>query len=167
VERKANPKPQSAPEREFKKVGQVARDALPENANEGETDGMAIRLSSDLFTSSSIFPSLPVKPLASPVESESGKKLCYSGANSGNNFGISTGVVEGREEEFGAKSGKLILIRARQMPAEPGDSGAPVWNCATHRSVGLIAGLQPGKLPTYPPWAPLSIRTLELQRRAS
>lgn len=128
---------------EWKVVGKVVRNALPQIPAAGETDALAISLPSESLAPTEIFKSRQVGPLARPSEWRVLEKLCYSGPEAGSApvCGVSAGVESYSYNADGVHTGKMLGIRILGVTrGGPGDSGAPVWNDYTGRSVGIVSG---------------------------
>lgn len=143
-------------------IGKVTRNALPEVPQAGETDGLAIDMGSGGANAPlDIYRSREIKPVADPSEWEPGKKLCFSGLASGHQSGVSQGESGFEEHErfsngIVINTGRMVGIRVTQMTSHHGDSGSPVYNCHTGRSVGLLSAGKFGRREVWvTPLAPL------------
>jgi len=135
--------PSSTDPKDWKVIGKVVRTALPETPVAGETDALVISLPSNSLAPTEIFKSRPVGPLAVPSEWQLLEKLCYSGPEAGSApvCGISAGVEPYSWNFDGVHTGRMLGIRlVGVVRGGPGDSGAPVWNDATGKSVGIVSG---------------------------
>ncbi|MGN6258329.1 MAG: virginiamycin B lyase family protein [Solirubrobacterales bacterium] len=130
---------------EFSEIGKVARSAYPENLPAGETDALAIQLENLALAPTEIFPSREIRPAAGPAEWDANQHLCFSGVISGHQCGIVTGVVEytASSPNGSHRSGEMLGIRVNQVEVNLGDSGSPVWNARTGRSVGILSAGKP------------------------
>jgi sugar lactone lactonase YvrE len=128
-------------------VGRLRRNAF-EYVDPGgaRTDGEAIRITQSDIVPLAIWGGggtpLPTKPA---MRARKGNVLCYSGAISKN---VSCGRVVARSRrytgssEFYAVGGYWVKFREDDRPGK-GDSGSPVWNKHTGRSVGLVSTGRP------------------------
>jgi hypothetical protein len=128
-------------------VGRLRRNAFEYvDPGRARTDGEAIRITQTDIVPIAIWGwdgnPLPTKP---PMRARKGNILCYSGAISKN---VSCGRVVARSRrytgssEFYAVGGYWVKFPPDDGP-EKGDSGSPVWNKRTGRSVGLISTGRP------------------------
>lgn len=128
-------------------VGMVRRSAFQYISFGGaRTDGAAIRITQGGIVPIAIWGwdgnTLPTKPA---MTAKKGNVLCFSGAISGN---VSCGPVVARSRrytgitEIYAVGGYWVKFREDKRPGK-GDSGAPVCNQRTGRSVGLISAGRP------------------------
>ena len=127
-------------------VGTVRRSAFQYFVGSTRTDGAAIRITQGGIVPIAIWgwdgQPLPTKPA---MTAKKGNALCFSGAISGN---VSCGRVVARSRRYTgttevyAVGGYWVKFREDDRPGK-GDSGAPVWNKRTGRSVGLISAGRP------------------------
>lgn len=126
-------------ESHWREVGEVTRKAYRALGESPTTDAEAIRVEDTQVVPQGIWGSdgglLPTEPAGT---AKKGDTLCFSGVITG----VSHGQVIGRTSFWaGAHDGEArygYWVHFNHH-AEPGDSGAPVYNCASGRSIGLVS----------------------------
>jgi len=131
-------------EDDWKEVGEVRRDALP-HVEHASTDAAAVRVDGSGIVPQGIFGwNGNLIPTSSAGKARIGDYVCFSGARTqepqcGRVVARTTRWLSG-VDEF-ARGGYWVRFK---RPAQPGDSGAPVWRptCddGTSCSIGLVTG---------------------------
>jgi sugar lactone lactonase YvrE len=140
---------------EWHEIGVVAANAFPENRSAGERDVEAIELRSEGLAPTEIYPHKLIGPASGPDGWEAGQELCFTGTTDGLQCGHSAGVttyVPGSQGKFTFSGSPLLgeetwIIRLDHVTLNHGDSGSPVWNVGTGKSVGILSSGAPLGVP--------------------
>lgn len=119
------------------KIGRVGRDPFFEGS--AKIDALAMRFDGDGLAPRRIFGEDGHRPSVGPAAvAHIGEHLCTSGAASNR---VKCGKVIGFNHVNDKDHPQTVgVITVLGLGTIPGDSGAPVWNPRTGRSVGLIQG---------------------------
>ena len=137
---------EKAPVNEWHAVGEVVQNALPQAPRPNETDAESLFMKNGFgLPPTEIFPHRQIDIAAEPAEWEPGVELCFSGIKSNVRCGISAGVQQYAVHRDGVNTGAMLGIKINHIVWHKGDSGGPVFNSETGRSVGLLsAGVRQG-----------------------
>jgi YD repeat-containing protein len=122
----------------FHKFGVAKRTGAPLEGQHYETDAAAIRLDSSGLIPTTIYKApgnnRPVDPAG---VARHGETLCFSGVRTN---AVRCGEMVGVRYRRGLRGNGRHLFIITRFAGLPGDSGAPVWNPRTGRSIGLVTG---------------------------